>query len=259
MTLKTQPTVLARVSNQRAGTEREGLFAALEKFVNAGDTEQELRELRTHSPEFFPAWLYEDAEYWAQQEPGLVTPLRWYKAQLRKVWEGRDPKGVRLAILLGIARQPYWSEEDFSPSGELPWSIQLDPTFEQDALEWFKFTSRGLEVYRERKTPGSNGEEYAIGSLPPSRPSLNWRSGDIQYAFDTDFQRALYALMRQSWRARICRVCAKYFIAIKSASQYCSTRCAGDAKQERDRVYFRQEGSKKRALRLKKKAQRKNS
>jgi hypothetical protein len=237
-------SVLASVSKRRAGDERELLFAALEAFVNAGDTLKEFQSFRAQWPNFFPARIYEDGEDWAAEDASVTAPIRWYKHQLRKVWEGRDPQGVRLAILLGIERPPYSTEEDIPPAGEAR-AIQLDPTFKDDAYEWLNFTRRGLEVYRSR-LDASGQPVNAIGTLPESHPAPDWRTGEIRYEFGSDFQRAVYALMRESWRARICRICGKYFIASKPARQFCSPKCFGAAKRHRDLDYWKREGSTRR-------------
>ena len=238
--------------NRRAGDERELLFAALEKLVNMGDSPGEVRSLRARRPHFFPAWVYDDGEYWAAKDPSVKPPIRWYKEQLRKIWEGRDPNGVRLSVLLGIEKPPYWHDEDFDPSGEPPGLIKKDPTFEEDALKWYGFVNR-REAYQDRQT--SEGISVgAAGVLPDSPPALNWRTGTIEYEFSTDFQRSVYALMRESWRAKVCRSCGRYFIGSKSARMYCSSPCSGEAKRKRDLDYWVREGRPKREKRLTRKA-----
>ena len=67
--------------------------------------------------------------------------------------------------------------------------------------------------------------------LPPGKPIVDGRTGEIIWEFPSEFQQALYELMKNRRRARTCRQCGRYFIADKTAQAFCSTGCAGDAKR----------------------------
>jgi hypothetical protein len=78
-----------------------------------------------------------------------------------------------------------------------------------------------------------------------------WGAGVFSYEPVNDFQRAVYQLFLESWRAKRCSLCSKYFIAEKSAQMYCSTACSGGRKLERARSWWNQKGSSERRARLK--------
>jgi hypothetical protein len=176
-------------------------------------------------------------------------PLIWYRDQLRKVWKGLDPQGVRLSILLGFI-DPY-----YEPDGNHVYHplAERDASYGADGLEYVAIVNTA-RVYHQMAAM----EELGNGFLALSPPLMDWTTGSNAFHCDSEFQRALFALMRDSWKARNCACCKRYFIADKPAQMYCSTRCFGDSKRDRDRSYFRQHGSKKRAMRIKKKAQREN-
>jgi hypothetical protein len=77
----------------------------------------------------------------------------------------------------------------------------------------------------------------------PTQVDPDWTSGTFRYEPNTNFRRALYALFRQSWRAKVCPQCKRYFIADKPPQRYCSTKCYGIAKRGRDLEFWRTMGS----------------
>ena len=64
-----------------------------------------------------------------------------------------------------------------------------------------------------------------------------------------DLQQAVYELMQCRWRAKVCPICGKYFIAAKTATQYCSTKCTTEAKNRRSLNWWTRKGSAKRDTR----------
>jgi hypothetical protein len=72
--------------------------------------------------------------------------------------------------------------------------------------------------------------------------SADWRTGHFVYQPVRDFQSAVYALWKESWRAKLCRRCSRYFIAGKPAQNFCSPECAGAAKRERNRGWWTSHG-----------------
>jgi hypothetical protein len=91
-----------------------------------------------------------------------------------------------------------------------------------------------------------------LGTIGLSRPRADWASGEIILEFSTDFQRALFALMKDSWRAKVCPECKRFFIASKTAQAYCSPTCYGEMKRKYSLRYWRRTGSATRAARRKK-------
>jgi hypothetical protein len=89
-----------------------------------------------------------------------------------------------------------------------------------------------------RGEPGSNlvltellipFREYSPGE-PPLQMLADWRRGEFQYKPLTAFQGALYLLLRNSSRAKICEnpncQYEPYFLRSKRVQSYCSSECA---------------------------------
>jgi hypothetical protein len=81
-----------------------------------------------------------------------------------------------------------------------------------------------------------------MSSIPPSLFQLDWTWGSIVYVGACDFQRALYLLYRESWRARICAVCETTFIAKRVAQKYCSTDCSETMQREVKKKWWAEHG-----------------
>jgi hypothetical protein len=71
---------------------------------------------------------------------------------------------------------------------------------------------------------------------------LDWDEGVFRYQGACDFQRALYVLFRESWRARICEKCETKFIARRVAQKYCSTECSGSMQRELKQKWWAEHG-----------------
>lgn len=91
------------------------------------------------------------------------------------------------------------------------------------------------------------------GTLGRSVPHANWHTGEIVIEFKTEFQTALFALMRDHWRAKVCPECGQYFIADKTAQSYCSPACYAEMKRKYALNYWRAKGSARRARKRRKK------
>jgi hypothetical protein len=221
--------------------DKEALFAALDLFVNSGDSLADIRKLRLQCPSLFGAKFYDTAERRASL--GKDEFLSWYKYALRQVWQGQDSEGKRLAVLLGL-RYPL---ADSSIIGEAE-----DSEYTWEANRWYViFNQMNDDYYRVVNDPTiENWEENAPLLPEKSFFSINsfvdWRSGEIRYEFDPKFCQAVYLLMKESWRARVCQICKRYFVAAKPAQFYCSTKCYGEGKRRRALDWWRKEGSARR-------------
>jgi hypothetical protein len=71
----------------------------------------------------------------------------------------------------------------------------------------------------------------------------DWRSGKFEYVSSKDFRRAVYLLLSESWRAKVCRKCGTYFVADKGAQVFCSTACSNQSKTEIGRRYWHEKGA----------------
>lgn len=84
---------------------------------------------------------------------------------------------------------------------------------------------------------------------PYARLSVDWKTGLFQYRSDVRFHQALWLLLRQSWRAKVCAHCSACFLARRSAQRYCCTDCSELAQRDLKRRWWRKHGNAWRAER----------
>jgi hypothetical protein len=208
--------------NQRA--DREKLFAALEMFVNCGDTASDLHRFRLQHQTFFPEAFYEQSEQLANAGK-KDNFFSWLKRQLRAVWAGQDPHGKRLSVLLGLESVSYAGP----PNGD----------FAVEATEHMAIFTDFVVMC---STPSDDHASVGGFALSAARIVPDWLGGGFRYEPWIEFQDAVHMLMSESWRAKVCRMCRRYIVAAKPGSMYCSTKCAGLSKQKRDRMYWGGDG-----------------
>jgi hypothetical protein len=95
--------------------------------------------------------------------------------------------------------------------------------------------------------------EDAYGHQIVSMPAdwwLDWGKGAFVYESTCDFQRALYLLYQESWRARICNKCGAKFIAKRAAQKYCSTDCSERAQLKHRQKWWAEHGKQWRKSRI---------
>ncbi len=235
-----QVTVKNFDPNQLVHEEKELLFAGLEKFVNVGDSPEDFKKFSLGFPKFFPIEISNPRKRdisWTDQSQGIFYDIR---DVLRRIWKGDDSFDDRetlLPVLLGLPpriRQMTYRE---TVSPKQPHSLYLG--------QGFKLMDRSQVTLPENAM-------VLLASIIP-----HWRSGEFQYFPQTDFQRAIFLLFRQSWRAKLCVGCGRYFIADRPPRLYCSTGCNGQAKRKRDLDWWRREGSRRQKKKSKIKAKRK--
>jgi hypothetical protein len=234
------------ILQERSQQEKEALFAALDAFVNCGipaaqradehrpDNLRDLQLFRLQNPQFFPQDFYDQSEMLARA--GKDNYFDWYKRLLRAVWEGRDAENKRLAVLLGLENAGYYGP--------------LGGDFQREAGENMAIFSSLASLWSNTEA----GVDLAAHQLFSAHIAPDWQGEELRYRPAIEFQEAVYALMRESWRARLCN-CGRYIIAAKPKTTYCSTGCNGKAraKQERDRVRWHSDGKAQRAERKRKK------
>jgi hypothetical protein len=91
----------------------------------------------------------------------------------------------------------------------------------------------------------------------PAQFSVDWDEGVFHYEGACGFQRALYLLFRESWRARICEKCHTKFIARRAAQKYHSTDCSEGAQRELKQKWWAEHGEAWRKRRKESKQKRK--
>lgn len=94
--------------------------------------------------------------------------------------------------------------------------------------------------------PVSGVTQPAEIRLLPSQFFADWDEGVFQYRGLCMFQRALYLLFRESWRARMCEKCKNKFIARRVAQKYCTTDCSESVQRELKLRWWAKHGDKRR-------------
>ena len=198
--------------NQRASPETQLLFAGLEAFANLGDSFDEYLAFTTAHTTFWPVEFQNnshDALGWGQDADFYVLTIM-FRDCLRRVWRGDrgQDHGQIIKILLGLELET------------------VGPERHRYAIP--------LELVHDRHP--DFGHTLAV-------INADWLRGEFCYAPLNDFQRAVYALWRESWRARICPQCERLFIAAKAPQLYCSPQCSTVARRKRDLVLWRARGT----------------
>ncbi len=196
---------------QLAEEDREILFDRLERFANLGDSPEEYRRFRLDYPSFTPGEYSPGSVYPADPERVHLIVLG-HRDCLRDLWRGCDgPNKPEVA------------------SAALAWLLDLKLSIPVDVV-------------------GRYYKRYAIGSVARTGDAClvpNWwaGAGQVSYGTSSEFSRAVFLLWQESWRARVCRECGRYFIAGKPAQLYCSTTCYGTSKHARDLSWWRTHGA----------------
>lgn len=100
---------------------------------------------------------------------------------------------------------------------------------------------------------------YWLLHLDRTSAVANWQTGSFDYVPGCQFQEAVYALMCDSWRAKVCEMCERYYIADKSRQRYCSVPCSVAAQSKAQLAYWNRRGKQKRRERATAKRRRKRA
>src|SRR6266849_335543 len=214
-----RPTILRTLPIDLAPKGRARLFAGLQALVNVDDSMPGYEALSQQWPTFWPEG-HQESDWLRQQHPKFID----YRDKLRRLWSGKLDEtqlGV-IAYLLGLIT-----------------SEEVDSLFftgpEGLAELWF---------HRADKPSSSGAVSSSHSLILPV-----WGSIEVRFIARGDFEAALWALFRESWRARVCGQCERYFIAEKGAQKYCRTGCYGDAKRGQRMAWWNETGKIKRAQR----------
>ena len=221
-------TITTAVSNRRAAKSAELMFYRLEQFANLTDDVKTHEAFAHQYSDFLPVIFFDSG----MKKRPKDFPVGWrlefqeifrvFRDLLRDVWKHGD--NAKLAVLMGTA--------------EREWQIinrQSEPRTLDRILSGYETDLR--EAITRIPT-----RYFAV----PARVYPDWNVGTFRYEADTKFRKAVYELFRQSWRAKVCPQCGKYFIAGKPAQLYCSSKCYGSAKRERDLEFWRSVGTNRR-------------
>ena len=199
------------------------LYNGLERIVNVGDSESEYLEVPKTCDSFWPLDTQDPETGRVRWHPAAHSVFLVFRDYLRKVCvsDRESLESGHLDILLGL-RLVFADQSE-----ETHWSYQTRALNEA----WAKLK----ETY----------PDIGVGLRPVVAP--NWGTGAFSYAPTNDFQRAIYQLFLESWRAKMCPRCSRYFIADKPGQIYCSTACSGGVKLARALEWWNREGAKRRS------------
>ena len=120
---------------------------------------------------------------------------------------------------------------------------------------------RKRDILRQIWNGDEASDDYLKILLAGSRVEFDWKRGEIVYKPQNEFELAVYALFRNSSRARICgnsECPSRYFIASRRSQVYCSEDCAGVYQKEWKRNWWKHKGSSRRRQQRAKKRKTRN-
>jgi hypothetical protein len=187
-------------------------WKGLERFVNAGDSTEDYRSLAKGWPTFWPVTI--EGRDLNSRDKTLV------------IYDWNDEAYPLFLFYRNILRALWTRDPATSTNGTF-----INILF-------------GLEI------PKGQFEKC----FPHFRPGVattsfwpEWGAGVIRFVSYTDFQRAIWLLFCELWRAKMCASCSQYFIAEKPAQSHCSISCSSRAHNASSLKWWRKKGAKRRA------------
>lgn len=270
-----------------AADERERLWKGLERFVNCGDSVEELQALsRSPFAHFWPVGI----DYFPNQETAkpftspvlgaqmaFPEPIQNIKRRMsdwelaRKIEGLSDEERDRLSQSESLNWHPVchklfifyrdmlklvWRGAQKSTG----WLVHGEPEFLLGISDWNEGAHKdaqkrrsSIPVYSGYPQEIYDAWEQILDQFPtawpesPRRFRLIWDRGDFELVPGNDFQRAFFLLFRQSWRSRICPRCKMFFIARRPKQIFCGTVCSAGSRLASKRKWWARIGAKRRA------------
>jgi hypothetical protein len=259
-------TVATPHVNRQARKEHEAQFNALEDFANLGDTPEAWHHFRLKHSNFFPQtptgynrpgfrniseWVYTTADEWHAMGPEVttrvLTPLIWYRNRLRAVWTRNDADGINLMFLLGFQKQALEKGKGSPSAGDI-----------EGLVKPFFVPGQSPNPEKHDSLGGlPQAEGQATFGMLPGIPEVDGIRGEIRWKFNSEFQQAVYDLMKRRWRAMVCPTCNRFFVADRSARKHCSIECYAEAKRKNALDRWHAKGAKEREAKKRKRPARK--
>jgi hypothetical protein len=220
--------------------ERGQQLKALEAFANLGDTLDEWRAFLDKCGLFFPE---RSVALWIQE----ATQMERVQADPARAGLHEKEWGVLNLVSEG------WNDYSGSLGGS---AMALEPSlfFYRKMLRavWTHNDAKGYALAILLGFPEQVEDEARTGvpllfPLPSGRAVVDGVTGAINWEFGCQFQQAVYELMKERWRTKVCPVCGRYFLAAKTAQTLCSSRCFKASKRKRALDWWNRKGRKRRA------------
>ncbi len=219
------------------GKEKARLLAGLEKFANLGDGLEDYLSFAGQSPEFWPVEILDQHDHAITWTRACHKVVLIYRDSLRRLWR-LEPAALHdesLSLLMGVShyllsvnREDVASEISLVSGSGFP----LMP-------RWGIWGQAWKEVFEAHP----NAWVLSAGLSP------SWQTGEFEYRPWNDFQRAVYLLFRERWRAKVCLQCGAFFVAKRPPQFYCSNKCFGEVRRNRNLLWWKQVGSRNRKAR----------
>lgn len=212
---------------------KEWFLKGLERFANADDSMKGYQAVGKAFPSFWPLPLEDSSGKDLSWHADAHRLFLFYRDSLRGLWT-RNPatikQGIQIPLLFGIVERSYI---EGLLSGETLSRVALDA-----ALSPLRNSHPGLRL-------------PSLSPLACFWP--DWAAGNIEYVSLLNFQRSLWLLFCESWRAKVCPRCSMYFLAQKPPQLYCSLNCSSAVHRASSLKWWKQKGSQKRMARSKEK------
>lgn len=211
----------------------EWYFKALGRFANTDDTPKEYEALSKAFRSFWPLSI----------EDGKGNELGWHSASHQLFLFYRD-----------LVRGFWIREESVLRDG---FNVRLlFGTLDYDEIQAvLAGTSfRGMRLDRAIAPLLNTFPRVRISSNTVDLAKFwpDWHTRTVMYSPGNDFQRAIWLLFTQSWRAKVCPGCSTYFLVSKPAQIYCGLSCSSAAHQASSLKWWREKGLQRRTARSKK-------
>ena len=208
--------------------------------MNAGNSQKDYVELQKRIPTFWPLSIKgpfgpDGKDQRLDWPPGGDLLFRAFRDYLRRLWrsdfykeDGAILDGLYLEYVLGL---------ETGYAVDPPYGLINAQMPDQSFRDGWRALSRAYA--------GAYVEKTAT-VLP------QWGKSKFEYLGSRDFQQAAYLLLSESWRAKVCRRCRKYFIADIGAQVFCSVECSLESRLEGGRQYWHEKGAGRRERRTRK-------
>jgi hypothetical protein len=178
-----------------------------------------MRDLKKDRPKLFAALgefanIRSDAEGWAHFRKRW--PNFFPESEYDRVAQGQKPS---------VVDYPYWLDQVWI-GGETEPHLRI---------------LLGVDSAPKDGTP----EDAWLSGLAtlPAQFYADWDEGVFRYQGACNFQRSLYLLFLDSWRARVCEKCDTKFIAARAAQKFCTTDCSDAMQREFRRRWWAEHGA----------------
>jgi hypothetical protein len=201
----------------QTSSRRLALLEVLAEFVNLDDLPEDWARFQEKHPDFSLP-IDEVQVFLPSDEKGDAEDLRiedW-----GPFGEIKDPKHASVLYLRNMARRVW---RGHCNNHELLSLLGVSEEVLGDDFE-----------YRE------SGNRHLIWQMRQAKFEASWETGDFEYKPTCVFQLAVWNLWKQSWRAKVCGHCRKFFIGERPVEGYCSNRCRDAGRSERNVAYWRE-------------------